>query len=153
MYVAGRRYRDTPTWNNSDWHGFVPRSHGQHYLRVYRWVCPLEEQSVLSGVSLSLSNHWPVADNRIGLITAGFCNLCIATSLAEFLSAYPTSVLTESFNFWWSCCWFLYRAGGQYHWVAGEFILKSWCSRDEIGLLTLFVNSQWVYPPTDYPEP
>ncbi|KAJ6002988.1 hypothetical protein N7451_005535 [Penicillium sp. IBT 35674x] len=34
-----------------------------------------------------------------GLITAGFCNLCIATSLAEFLSAYPT-------------------AGGQYHWVA-----------------------------------
>ncbi|KAJ5166280.1 uncharacterized protein N7482_005061 [Penicillium canariense] len=34
-----------------------------------------------------------------GLVTAGFCNLCIATSLAEFLSAYPT-------------------AGGQYHWVA-----------------------------------
>ncbi|KAG2024761.1 hypothetical protein GB937_003460 [Aspergillus fischeri] len=35
-----------------------------------------------------------------GLITAGICNLCIAASLAEFLSAYPT-------------------AGGQYHWVAG----------------------------------
>ncbi|PLB41056.1 amino acid permease [Aspergillus candidus] len=34
-----------------------------------------------------------------GLITAGTCNLCIAASLAEFLSAYPT-------------------AGGQYHWVA-----------------------------------
>ncbi|KAE8151693.1 amino acid/polyamine transporter I [Aspergillus avenaceus] len=34
-----------------------------------------------------------------GLVTAGFCNLCIAASLAEFLSAYPT-------------------AGGQYHWVA-----------------------------------
>ncbi|GIC86734.1 GABA permease GabA [Aspergillus udagawae] len=34
-----------------------------------------------------------------GLITAGICNLCIAASLAEFLSAYPT-------------------AGGQYHWVA-----------------------------------
>ncbi|KAJ5520405.1 hypothetical protein N7463_000858 [Penicillium fimorum] len=34
-----------------------------------------------------------------GLITAGICNLCMATSLAEFLSAYPT-------------------AGGQYHWVA-----------------------------------
>ncbi|OQD75810.1 hypothetical protein PENDEC_c006G01890 [Penicillium decumbens] len=34
-----------------------------------------------------------------GLITAGFCNFCIAASLAEFLSAYPT-------------------AGGQYHWVA-----------------------------------
>ncbi|KAL7815764.1 amino acid/polyamine transporter I [Trichoderma gracile] len=34
-----------------------------------------------------------------GLVTAGVCNLCIAASLAEFLSAYPT-------------------AGGQYHWVA-----------------------------------
>ena len=34
-----------------------------------------------------------------GLITAGVCNLCLAASLAEFLSAYPT-------------------AGGQYHWVA-----------------------------------
>ncbi|KAL2865743.1 GABA permease GabA [Aspergillus lucknowensis] len=34
-----------------------------------------------------------------GLITAGICNMCIAASLAEFLSAYPT-------------------AGGQYHWVA-----------------------------------
>lgn len=27
---------------------------------------------------------------REGLITAGTCNLCIAASLAEFLSAYPT---------------------------------------------------------------
>ncbi|KAF7895867.1 hypothetical protein EAF00_005882 [Botryotinia globosa] len=34
-----------------------------------------------------------------GLITAGVCNLCLAVSLSEFLSAYPT-------------------AGGQYHWVA-----------------------------------
>ncbi|KAK7529211.1 amino acid/polyamine transporter I [Phyllosticta citribraziliensis] len=34
-----------------------------------------------------------------GLVVAGFCNLCLAASLAEFLSAYPT-------------------AGGQYHWVA-----------------------------------
>jgi amino acid permease (GABA permease) len=34
-----------------------------------------------------------------GLVTAGICNLCLAASLAEFLSAYPT-------------------AGGQYHWVA-----------------------------------
>lgn len=25
-----------------------------------------------------------------GLITAGVCNLCLAASLAEFLSAYPT---------------------------------------------------------------
>lgn len=34
-----------------------------------------------------------------GLITAGICSICLASSLAEFLSAYPT-------------------AGGQYHWVA-----------------------------------
>ncbi|PQE04411.1 GABA permease protein [Rutstroemia sp. NJR-2017a BVV2] len=34
-----------------------------------------------------------------GLITAGICNLCLAVSLSEYLSAYPT-------------------AGGQYHWVA-----------------------------------
>ena len=34
-----------------------------------------------------------------GLVTAGICNLALASSLAEFLSAYPT-------------------AGGQYHWVA-----------------------------------
>lgn len=34
-----------------------------------------------------------------GLVTAGICNLSLAASMAEFLSAYPT-------------------AGGQYHWVA-----------------------------------
>jgi len=34
-----------------------------------------------------------------GLVTAGICNSCLAASMAEFLSAYPT-------------------AGGQYHWVA-----------------------------------
>ncbi|KAL1584719.1 hypothetical protein WHR41_06852 [Cladosporium halotolerans] len=41
-----------------------------------------------------------------GLVTAGICNLCLASSLAEFLSAYPT-------------------AGGQYHWVA-VISWKSW---------------------------
>jgi hypothetical protein len=30
-----------------------------------------------------------------GLVTAGICNLCIASSLAEFLSAYPTLVYLE----------------------------------------------------------
>ena len=34
-----------------------------------------------------------------GLVTAGICNLCLAASLAEFLSAFPTSA-------------------GQYHWAA-----------------------------------
>ncbi|KAF5857418.1 hypothetical protein ETB97_005803 [Aspergillus alliaceus] len=42
-----------------------------------------------------------------GLVTAGTCNLCIAASLAEFLSAYPT-------------------AGGQYHWVAGWVNVAGW---------------------------
>lgn len=28
----------------------------------------------------------------VGLVTAGICNLSIAASLAEFLSAYPTYV-------------------------------------------------------------
>ncbi|KAI3620149.1 hypothetical protein CBS9595_002116 [Malassezia furfur] len=34
-----------------------------------------------------------------GLVTSGICNVCLAMSLSEFLSAFPT-------------------AGGQYHWVA-----------------------------------
>ncbi|KAL4919628.1 amino acid/polyamine transporter I [Aspergillus aurantiobrunneus] len=41
-----------------------------------------------------------------GLVTAGFCNFCIASSLAEFLSAYPT-------------------AGGQYHWVAASMHIRN----------------------------
>lgn len=49
-------------------------------------------------LSLSLPSGGPVSI-LWGLVTAGFCNLCLAASLAEFLSAYPT-------------------AGGQYHWVA-----------------------------------
>ncbi|KAJ9493066.1 hypothetical protein VN97_g139 [Penicillium thymicola] len=58
-----------------------------------------------------------------GLITAGICNLCMATSLAEFLSAYPT-------------------AGGQYHWVA----VTSWRKWMPIlSWITGWVNcSGWV---------
>lgn len=58
-----------------------------------------------------------------GLITSGTCSLCMATSLAEFLSAYPT-------------------AGGQYHWVA----LISWDSwMPIISWITGWVNcSGWV---------
>ena len=51
-----------------------------------------------ASLSLALPSGGPVAVIW-GLITAGICNLCLAASLAEFLSAYPT-------------------AGGQYHWVA-----------------------------------
>ncbi|KAJ5692206.1 hypothetical protein N7462_001629 [Penicillium macrosclerotiorum] len=51
-----------------------------------------------ASLSLSLPSGGP-ASVVWGLVTAGVCNLCMAASLAEFLSAYPT-------------------AGGQYHWVA-----------------------------------
>ncbi|KIW62116.1 hypothetical protein PV05_02163 [Exophiala xenobiotica] len=52
------------------------------------------------GASMSLALPSGGPDAVIwGLVVAGLCNLCLAASLAEFLSAYPT-------------------AGGQYHWVA-----------------------------------
>ncbi|PTU17604.1 hypothetical protein P175DRAFT_0512316 [Aspergillus ochraceoroseus IBT 24754] len=51
-----------------------------------------------ASLNLSLPSGGPVSVVW-GLVTAGICNLSIAASLAEFLSAYPT-------------------AGGQYHWVA-----------------------------------
>lgn len=47
-----------------------------------------------------------------GLITAGIFNLCLAASMAEFLSAYPT-------------------AGGQYHWAA-IISWKSWAPVREV---------------------
>src|ERR1700761_5768520 len=49
-------------------------------------------------LALALPSGGPIAVVW-GLVTAGICNLSLAASLAEFLSAYPT-------------------AGGQYHWVA-----------------------------------
>ncbi len=54
--------------------------------------------ALAASLSLALPSGGPVSVIW-GLITAGICNLCLAASLAEFLSAYPT-------------------AGGQYHWVA-----------------------------------
>ncbi|KFY71633.1 hypothetical protein V499_08222 [Pseudogymnoascus sp. VKM F-103] len=54
--------------------------------------------ALAASLSLALSSGGP-SSVIWGLITAGVCNLSLAASLAEFLSAYPT-------------------AGGQYHWVA-----------------------------------
>lgn len=54
-----------------------------------------------TALSTSLSLALPSGGSTAviwGLITAGVFNLCLSSSLAEFLSAYPT-------------------AGGQYHWV------------------------------------
>ncbi|WPH03423.1 amino acid permease [Acrodontium crateriforme] len=65
------------------------------------------------GLAFAILNSWTALSTSLslalpsggptsvvwGLVTAGVCNLCVAASLAEFLSAYPT-------------------AGGQYHWVS-----------------------------------
>ena len=64
------------------------------------------------GLAFAILNSWTALSTSLslalpsggptsviwGLVTAGVFNLCLASSLAEFLSAYPT-------------------AGGQYHWV------------------------------------
>lgn len=57
------------------------------------------------------------------LTSSSFCNLCLAASLAEFLSAYPT-------------------AGGQYHWAA----IVSWRSWAPIlSWITGWVNTAgWI---------
>lgn len=54
--------------------------------------------ALATSLGLALSSGGPTSV-LWGLITAGICNLCLAASLAEFLSAYPS-------------------AGGQYHWAA-----------------------------------
>lgn len=54
--------------------------------------------ALAASLSLALPSGGPVSVIW-GLVTSGICDLCLAASLAEFLSAYPT-------------------AGGQYHWVA-----------------------------------
>ncbi|KAH6884598.1 amino acid/polyamine transporter I [Thelonectria olida] len=80
--------------------------HGQSFKRQFgRWTmlglafAILNSWTALaSSLSLALPSGGPVAIIW-GLVTAGICNLSLAASLAEFLSAWPT-------------------AGGQYHWVA-----------------------------------
>jgi amino acid transporter len=54
--------------------------------------------ALAASISLALPSGGPSAVIW-GLMTAGVCNLCLAASMSEFLSAYPT-------------------AGGQYHWAA-----------------------------------
>ncbi|TPX08628.1 uncharacterized protein E0L32_009967 [Thyridium curvatum] len=80
--------------------------HSQSFKRRFsRWTmlglafAILNSWGALSAsLSLALPSGGPVGIIW-GLVTAGICNLSLAASLAEFLSAYPT-------------------AGGQYHWVA-----------------------------------
>jgi choline transport protein len=60
-----------------------------------------------------------------GLVTAGVCNLCLAASLAEFLSAYPTVRIICLQSHPVHAANNISQAGGQYHWVA-VISWKSW---------------------------
>ena len=78
--------------------------------------------ALAASLSLALPSGGPTSVIW-GLITAGVCNLCLAASLAEFLSAYPT-------------------AGGQYHWVA-VISWKSWVPI--LSWITGWINvSGWI---------
>ena len=78
--------------------------------------------ALAASLSLALPSGGPTSVIW-GLITAGICNLCLAASLAEFLSAYPT-------------------AGGQYHWVA-VISWKSWVPI--LSWITGWINvSGWI---------
>ena len=80
--------------------------HEQELKRNFSFVSML-------GLAFAILNSWTALSASLslalpsggptsviwGLITAGICNLCLAASLAEFLSAFPTSA-------------------GQYHWAA-----------------------------------
>ncbi|KAI5460567.1 amino acid/polyamine transporter I [Mariannaea sp. PMI_226] len=75
-----------------------------------------------TSMNLALPSGGPTAI-LWGLIVAGLCNLCLASALAEFLSAYPT-------------------AGGQYHWAA----IVSWPAYSRgISYVTGWINvAGWV---------
>lgn len=89
------------------------------------------------GLAFAILNSWTALSTSLalalpsggpsaaiwGLLVAGVCNLCLAASLAEFLSAYPT-------------------AGGQYHWAA----IISWPGTSRaISFITGWINvGAWV---------
>lgn len=78
--------------------------------------------ALAASISVALPSGGPSAVIW-GLIVAGLCNLSLAASLAEYISAYPT-------------------AGGQYHWAA-IVAWKNW-SRS-ISYVTGWINvSGWV---------
>ena len=62
------------------------------------YAIPNSWPALAASLSLALPSGGPVSVIW-GLVTSGICNLCVAASLAEFLSAYPISA-------------------GQYYWVA-----------------------------------
>ena len=104
-----------------------------HKAELKRHFSPL----AMLGLAFAILNSWTALSASLslalpsggptsviwGLITAGICNMCLATSLAEFLSAYPT-------------------AGGQYHWVA-MISWKKWVPL--LSWITGWINvSGWI---------
>ena len=104
-----------------------------HKAELNRNFSPL----AMLGLAFAILNSWTALSASLslalpsggptsviwGLITAGICNLCLAASLAEFLSAYPT-------------------AGGQYHWVA-MISWKKWVPL--LSWITGWINvSGWI---------
>lgn len=78
--------------------------------------------ALAASLSLALPSGGPISIIW-GLVTAGVCNLSLAASLAEFLSAYPT-------------------AGGQYHWVA---MIAPQSLKRSLSWVTGWINmSGWV---------
>jgi amino acid permease (GABA permease) len=104
--------------------------HGESFKRTFsRWT--------MLGLAFAILNSWTALAASLslalpsggsvsviwGLATAGICNLSLAASLAEFLSAYPT-------------------AGGQYHWVA---MISPSCVKRQLSWVTGWINlSGWV---------
>ncbi|KAF2757177.1 amino acid permease [Pseudovirgaria hyperparasitica] len=104
-----------------------------HKAELKRSFSPL----AMLGLAFAILNSWTALSASLslalpsggstsviwGLVTAGICNLCLAASLAEFLSAYPT-------------------AGGQYHWVA-VISWKKWVPL--LSWITGWINvSGWI---------
>lgn len=104
-----------------------------HQAELKRHHSPLS----MLGLAFAILNSWTALSASLslalpsggptsviwGLITAGICNMCLAASMAEFISAYPT-------------------AGGQYHWVA-MIAWKKWVPL--LSWITGWINvSGWI---------
>lgn len=88
--------------------GNVPRTDDELQLQALGHKGELQRNfSLLSmlGLAFAILNSWTALSSSLslalpsggstsviwGLLTAGICNLALAASLAEFLSAYPTA--------------------------------------------------------------
>ncbi|KAI8628384.1 amino acid permease [Xylariaceae sp. FL1651] len=106
MEEGGLRNRGHHTSMTDDAAALANLGHKQELKRSFSTVSMLglafailnTWTALAASISLALPSGGPSAVVW-GLIVAGVCNLCLAASLSEFLSAYPT-------------------AGGQYHWAA-----------------------------------